>query len=393
MRKLFILRGAACSGKTSFIEANRLAPYTISLEFVYPVKREMDACGRWVSRPVAKKDREVLVAQILNRMSRGETIFIDGRNLKVKDLNFYRQLADDNRYEMAVIEFRSDVNILLKRNSKKPDWGKLTKKELTEQVELMDSEVIPEEIPVITKHKLPKFAELNDFNQYDEIVHIGDIHGCLYPLFDALGCDENGKGLKSNTAYVFTGDLLERGPENAETYKFFERISGEPNVYMIEGNHDTKLWDWAVGNEVKTNEEFERMTSELESAGVTTRSIKKLCKKMLPYLFYTFNGNKYFCTHGGVPRIPEEILCMPAGQLIGGVGQYAAAPFIDEMFEKIYSGKGIYQIHGHRNPEYQPIKVNDCCFNLDGHVEDYGALRRLTINRQGIECKSFDAEG
>ena len=390
MRKIFVLRGPACSGKTSFIIKHRLEPFTISLDAFYPSIRELDVCGRWVDVNLEKRLRNTLVEEIQDRMNRGETIFIDGRNLKLKDIYFYRNIADKNRYELGIINFTATLEQMLDWNSNKPEWGKMSKKEIIEEYNLMQSVVLPDKLPTEMRIRQTPVAE--DFNQYDEVVHIGDVHGCIYPLLDALGCGKFGKGLKPNTAYVFTGDLLDKGPENVDTFQFFASISGLPNVYLIEGNHDTKLWNWAAGVNTDGDEEFQRTISELTLAGITKNAVKNLCKKMKTYLCYTFNGNVFFCTHGGVPRIPGDMVCVPANQLIKGVGSYENSNFVDNMFEKIYAGKNLYSIHGHRNNEHSPTNVNSRCFNLNGYVENYGAIRRLTVNKEGFYINTVELE-
>ena len=61
MRKIFVLRGPACSGKTSFIIKHRLESFTISLDAFYPSIRELDVCGRWVDVNLEKRLRNTLV--------------------------------------------------------------------------------------------------------------------------------------------------------------------------------------------------------------------------------------------------------------------------------------------------------------------------------------------
>ncbi len=45
------------------------------------------------------------------------------------------------------------------------------------------------------------------------------------------------------------------------------------------------------------------------------------------------------------------------------------------------SNPDIIQIFGHRNIEDTPIKVNSCCYNLEGSVEFGGYLRMITVSK------------
>ena len=60
-----------------------------------------------------------------------------------------------------------------------------------------------------------------DFSQYKRIHHIGDVHGCYTALMKYL--DDNG-GIKDDEFYIFTGDYIDRGVENAEVVNFLISI-------------------------------------------------------------------------------------------------------------------------------------------------------------------------
>lgn len=56
--------------------------------------------------------------------------------------------------------------------------------------------------------------EPEDFNQWSKIHIIGDVHGCYSCLSEYLG------EMKSDELYIFVGDYLDRGIENAEMFRF-----------------------------------------------------------------------------------------------------------------------------------------------------------------------------
>ena len=56
---------------------------------------------------------------------------------------------------------------------------------------------------------------------YKKIVFIGDIHGC----YDTLKQYPDFKdGLKDDTEYIFLGDYIDRGNQNAEVLQFLDQI-------------------------------------------------------------------------------------------------------------------------------------------------------------------------
>ena len=88
----------------------------------------MNTVGAFVHKNLAAQDRHILIDAIQSRMNRGETIYIDGRNLKLKDVNFYRQIADDNRYELYVVNFDIPLEQLEARNKKRNICTQISKK-------------------------------------------------------------------------------------------------------------------------------------------------------------------------------------------------------------------------------------------------------------------------
>ena len=63
------------------------------------------------------------------------------------------------------------------------------------------------------------------------LVIIGDVHGCCDELEELLNeC----KCRDSNVCTVFVGDLINKGPKNAEVVKLVRKLGG----YCVRGNHD-----------------------------------------------------------------------------------------------------------------------------------------------------------
>ena len=77
---------------------------------------------------------------------------------------------------------------------------------------------IPSGIKVIKPDELDTiWMRMIDLSEYKKIHHIGDIHGCNTVLQKYLS--DNG-GIKDDEFYIFTGDYIDRGLENADVVKF-----------------------------------------------------------------------------------------------------------------------------------------------------------------------------
>jgi bis(5'-nucleosyl)-tetraphosphatase (symmetrical) len=111
----------------------------------------------------------------------------------------------------------------------------------------------------IEQPKHPIIKQLED--QFDYIVAIGDVHGCyqeLYILLQKL----NGIVYK-NTAIIFLGDLIDRGPDPAEVVYLVRGLQKDiKNVYPLKGNHEEKHLRYAYHqlnsckNPMQVNSEF-----------------------------------------------------------------------------------------------------------------------------------------
>lgn len=77
--------------------------------------------------------------------------------------------------------------------------------------------------------------------------------------------------------------------------------------------------------------------------------------------------------------MPENLLYLATEQMIKGIGTYGEMKMVCDNWKK--SNPDIIQIFGHRNIEDTPIKVNSCCYNLEGSVEFGGYLRMITVSK------------
>jgi diadenosine tetraphosphatase ApaH/serine/threonine PP2A family protein phosphatase len=79
--------------------------------------------------------------------------------------------------------------------------------------------------------KTPKYPVIKQIpDVYDNIVLLGDIHGCLDQLMNLYKYFPSGRN-----AIVPLGDLVDRGPFSGEVVRY---LAKDRNTYVVMGNHD-----------------------------------------------------------------------------------------------------------------------------------------------------------
>jgi len=380
MRHLVLLRGCPGAGKSTFVTNNGLDQYTLcpdKLRLLYqtPVLTE-----EGVYRIFGKHDGAVwkdIFRLLEERMKRGEFTVIDAVHSKAVEFGRYKELKDKYRYHMWCVDFSGiPIEKAIANNSNREEYKRVPVPVLENIYSRYATQPIPRWIDVI---KPAEFTEAFNFtpldlSKWDKIHHIGDIHGCYAPLKEYF---ENNP-FNENELYIFIGDLLDRGTENAEVLRFIFSIMDKPNVILIQGNHERWLWDWANGTR-SGSKEFENSTKMgLERAGISTKLTRQLYRKLCQMVYYTYDGKVVVVSHGGISKVPDNFNFMASDQLIRGVGVYSTE------INKIFCDKTppwYYQIHGHRNTQGAPIQNADRGFNLEGNVEFNGHLRIVTLDK------------
>jgi predicted kinase len=401
MRHLVLLRGSMGAGKSTFIRENNLEQFTLSADeirllFQTPVMTED---GRYtISQKNDKKVWKFLLELLEERMKRGEFTIIDATHAKTEAISRYKKLAQKYRYRVTVVDF-SDVPLetLLQQNKMRPEYKHVPEHAIMNAFERMTTERVPSWVDVIKPHEFHEAMSYKpiDLSEWKKIHHIGDIHGCYTALMEYLN-----DGLKDDELYIFVGDFLDRGLENAEVLRFMIEIKDRKNVILLEGNHELWLWYWA-NDEIENirNKGFiEETMPELEKAGISKKEVRQLYRRLRQVVYYTYYGKTVVVTHGGIARIPENFMYMATEQLIHGVGDYGVD--IDYAWEKnetyltstlfadsseIKEVINAYQIHGHRNIFRLPVQASKNSFNLEGQVEKGGCLRVVTLTPEGFE--------
>lgn len=385
MRILLLLRGSAGCGKSTWIEKNGLKPYTLSADDIRLLCQSpiLQVDG---SEGISQANDNVTWKTLFNllevRMQRGEFTVIDATNSKTSEMNRYKEMCNTYRYRIYCVDFIDiPIDEVKRRNANREVLKRVPEEAIDKMYSRFATQKIPSGIKVIKPDELDTiWMRMIDLSDYNKIHHIGDIHGCNTVLQKYLS--DNG-GMKDDEFYIFTGDYIDRGLENAEVVKFLISIKDKKNVLMLEGNHERWLWLYANGCTGKSKE-FELITKpDLEEAGIDKKDIRQLYRRFGQCAYYKYGDNVYLVTHAGLSTLPKNLSFVATDQMIRGVGGYNDFEKIAETFINT-TPDNVYQIHGHRNTKRLDTKVNDRVFNLEGRVEFGGELRCVQIDKNGI---------
>lgn len=382
MRTLLLLRGSAGCGKSTWIEEHGLKPYTLAADDIRMMCSSpvLDAEGNeGINQSNDNFVWSTLFRLLEYRMQNGEFTVIDATNSKTAEMNRYKDLCETYRYRIFCVDF-TDIPIdeVKRRNKSRVGYKQVPEEAIDKMYSRFATQKIPAGITVIQPDEIDRiFMKKIDLSEYDSIHVIGDVHGCYTALREYLS------EIKDNNFYIFLGDYIDRGIENAEVVNFLASIRDRKNMLMLEGNHEHWLWTWANGG-ICESKEFELYTkTQLENAKVDKKVARMLYRKFAQCAWFDYRGTEFFVTHGGLSRIPENMLYVATRQMIHGVGTYKDGDHVDEMFVA-NTRDNQYQIHGHRNVKESSVRVNERCFNLEGRVEFGGCLRCVDITPDGI---------
>ena len=384
MKVLTIFRGSPASGKTTFIKTHGLEQYTLSADYVRLLHQspQLKVDGTFgISGANDKKVWKLLMTLLEHRMENGDFIVVDSTNSKIEEMNKYRALAKQYRYRIICIDM-TDVPIeeCKIRNANREEYKRVPEYVIDKMYERFKTQPIPSNIEVVKPHEYFEAVYVNtiDFSHYTKIHHIGDIHGCFTALQEYLQYD-----LKDDELYIFTGDFCDRGIENGEVIQFLISIKDKSNVIFITGNHEEHLWKYS--RDLPTpSKEFEKYTRvQLDEAGIDKKELRMLCRKFRQLAYYTYKEKTVMVTHGGISSLRTNPVFISTHQLVKGVGQYGDMEEVNNMFMQS-TNNNYYQIHGHRNVNNSPVRVNERCFCVEGQVEMGGHLRVVTLDDSGF---------
>lgn len=390
MRVLLLMRGAMGCGKSTFIEQNRLKPYTLCADDIR-LLCQAPVLGKDGNYCISQKNEKVVWQTLFNiletRMKRGEFTVIDATNTKTSEMNRYKDLAKKYRYRIYCVDM-TDVPIeVAKERNKKRDPIKYVPEEAIDRAYArFATQKIPSGIKAIKPNELDTiFYKPIDLSVYDKVHVIGDIHGCYTALMEFM----NNHDVNANEFFIFLGDYLDRGLENVQTLEYLLDLwENHKNVYFLEGNHEAHLRNWAHGEDIVSPEFRNHTMPKLEQAGIDKKRVRQFCRSFGQCSYFIFHGMNVLVTHGGLSTMPKNLTFIATEQMIKGVGDYKDANTVDGAFYTS-TEDGYYSVHGHRNETHEPLQVNPTTFNLNGEVEFGGDLRAVTFRHEKWLDKSF----
>lgn len=378
MRTLIVTRGIPACGKSTWIEDQELVAYTISpdaIRLLYTAPVLLENGDLAISQDANKVVWKMVMETLESRMKDGHYTVIDATHTTEKALNKYVQLAKQYHYHLVCVDFSHvDLDTCLSRNSRRNDFKKVPGEVIKRMYEQLQTSVIPKEYEVCAPEKFsiyPSDFFTVDYEQYAKIHFVGDIQGCAGPLQEFLST------VLPNDLVVFVGDYLDRGPQNDEVLDTLLRM---PEFIYLEGNHEEHLRRWAHGRG-SFSKEFESKTRpQLEDAGIDKEETRAFCAKFKECLFIGYRDKRIYVTHAGLSTDKVPLPFISTRQMSHGVGGYEFN--VDKAWMENTTGE-VYQIHGHRNKSDIAIDEYDRSFNLEGQVEFGGALRVITLDKDG----------
>lgn len=390
MKKALITRGLPGSGKSSLItktpyglEGLRLNLDNIRLAFSGVVFQKN---GMITPRQDDKRVFAHYEAQLEERMDKGETIVLDNTHLDIKTLKSTIQTLESKGYDILIVDFTQlPLETLIERNAKRPVLERLSEERIKElhanlqpTPEKYKEYVVSYDDPALVQ-RLNAFLQpvIHDFNAFDKVVHIGDIQGCNTVLSQIK------EEWSDKNAYVFVGDLLDRGIENGDVLAWVLSIMNQKNVFFVFGNHEKHLKNWAYDNTIRSHEFNTFTLPQLEEKGITKEQVKQFIQKTHDILVYRHHNESVVVTHAGLyglPIIENNIVwhMLTSEDCIrsGFYSDDTDALFSASMRQHQLPWK---QVHGHRNQLGKSIIADTHSFNLEGSVEFGGSLRVVEL--------------
>lgn len=395
MRQLIILRGPMGVGKSTWIKEKGLQDYTLSADDFRTLvgSPSLTVKGKRAINPMNESKVWNVLYEVLElRMSKGEFTVIDATHVKSSSFTKYKKLCEQYMYRCYVVEFYEDLDVVLERNAQRDEVKFVPESVVKNAHTKMQVEQPPRWVTKTTPQAFSKDVmwRKTNYSQYQNVFVIGDIHGSLDALKETI-IQMNGYGefmLRDDSMYIFVGDYLDRGLQNAETLNYLMTIFNYKNVTMLTGNHEIHLENWAHDRPIHSRRFISETQVEIEEAGITKQDVRKMTRKLQQVAWFDYHGREYIVTHGGLSYFDfSKMSFVSTDQLIRGVGDYDTN--IDEEWNDVAKTKMInpvYQVHGHRNTYKVGATDYKYSINLEGDVEYNGYLRSLCLNKDGHEA-------
>ena len=142
--------------------------------------------------------------------------------------------------------------------------------------------------------KIEKIEQINNFyvenfDKYERVVVVGDIHGQLYDLFEIFKLT----GEVGDTNYLFLGDYVNRGFHSIESIclLYALKIKSPEKITLLRGNHESRVLTQTFG----LYDEAMRKYGSLNIWRYLTESFDYMPLSALI-------DEKIWCVHGGIAQ-------------------------------------------------------------------------------------------
>ncbi|KAI1295399.1 putative phosphatase [Halotydeus destructor] len=134
--------------------------------------------------------------------------------------------------------------------------------------------------------------------KFDEVLVIGDVHGCFDEMSSLLDEINQGEYAKSNILKIFVGDLVNKGPKSPEVIRFMMQ---NKDCLSVRGNHDERvIRDYAKWRKGEKNKDKRTAWAKVLNDG----EVEYL--KALPYTISIPSLSAVIVHAGLVPGIPLQ---------------------------------------------------------------------------------------
>ena len=418
MRDMFIMQGAPCSGKTTFLRDNGLEDYAVSID---DMRRMMnpapmiydDECHSMVpaddrSSHVCARAYDMATIVVGQRMRYGQTVIIDSTGHRRKPLSGILDMARRYGYRTHFVNMRDSVTReeAHHRNAMRPVGMHVPDDSIDSIIDRLSDFTIMNGEDSITPEEMLGYRSVpeHDYDKYDRITVIGDVQGCWRTLRDS-GLLEH----KGNELVIFSGDIFDRGPyeDAAPLFDWLASHHDDPNYRFVRGNHDSYIrffGDYDMRRDL-CPATVRTINGIMESSFSIHHSIKSLGRisrlidrSMTDMLAFRHHGGRFFISHAGLhPSVIDDAYDGSHAYMLGfepswtfmygtgstvGHGDYFID--IDGIIEDERHDDSPIQIHGHRNERHHGLDDFRHVFNLESGVERGGSLSYVVIDDDGV---------
>lgn len=392
MRLLIFLRGVSGTGKSTYVKGYE--DYTISPDkiryAVAGVAHNVELDRTTISQGMDKSIWAIVKEAVEYRMREGQLIILDATFTKESDMKPFKELADNYLYDTLVLDFGNTplVDNTTRGIHSVPESVVNRQKERYEAVRNSSLTIKGETLQKTLDMYL--FTTCIPIIRHDKVLIVGDIQGCRKPLEKLLS------EFDENTHYVFVGDYLDRGDDEAWVLHQMMELANKPNVTLLMGNHELHLRDYCMGKKARSGT-FNNVTlPKLESAGITKKAIRDLLKKLFDACVVQLEeGNNILVTHAGIDTNVNRLyglILKPSSHMWTGVKGYDYTPKGINMECRAESYLNRYnsqvewfrQVFGHRNMSNDSYVTDQGAVCLESSVEHGGYLSVYDVNKREI---------